>query len=198
MIVNLRAKCVSRDGFTLVELLASAAVAVLVALIISTGMKVATETQRITTAASEIEVLESSLINVVTEELRSSRNLKFESPTDPHLLTSFDSMNYGKNARFLIPETGESQGQLCVETGSSTLHKMLPAAAYGDASGNTSSYAGAFKVTVFKVTYDKTNGIFHAIMKLQDKGEGTKGAATQTEFDVKRLNASTQQDALAP
>lgn len=205
---HLRRKLQRQTGFSLIEMLAAAIVLILLSLMLLTGLNLAVDGYRKMTAEAETEVLLSSLVNVVSEELRFARNVAVETGTGAGSSgtgtgtggtgtesgtgtgtggtgtgTDTGSGASGTSARVVsyTSNTYGSNTKLSVNQAGQLLagdKKMLAAGAYGN---------GDYQITEFTCLYDKEAGIFTVTVRV----EGIEGISAETMVEVRCLNAES-------
>lgn len=150
----MRRKLANREGFTLVEMLAAVVILVLLGLILNTGLQTAVDSYRTMIAQSETELLLSTLVHAVADELRYA-----EDATDAGGgIVTYTSASYGENTTLDIGSNGQvtASGQ-----------RLLPDGAYGK---------GRYIVEKLEISYAKPN--FKVSLAVKEK-DGTIGAATE-------------------
>lgn len=205
---HLRRKLQRQTGASLIEMLAAAVVLILLSLMLLTGLNLAVDGYRKMTAEAETEVLLSSLVNVVSEELRFARNVAVETGTGVGSSgtgtgtggtgtesgtgtgtggtgtgTDTGSGASGTSARVVsyTSNTYGSNTKLSVNQAGQLLagdKKMLAAGAYGN---------GDYQITEFTCLYDKEAGIFTVTIRV----EGIEGISAETTVEVRCLNAES-------
>lgn len=119
----MRKKLGSEAGLTMVELLAAVVILVLLTLVLSTGMNMAVQTYRAMIAKSEAELLVSTTVDALIDDLRYAWNVKDSSTLDAESADFiYDSSSYGYGAR-LEWGTGQITSNGC---------RILPTGAYGN------------------------------------------------------------------
>lgn len=131
----MREKLNSESGLTLVEMLAAVVVLILLGLLLNTGLQMAMSTYRTIVTQSEVELLLSTAVDAISDDLRYARNVA-EDGADGFTYTS-DS--FGENARF-----GLDNGQIMVNG-----KRLLSTGAYG--------LNGAYQVQEMKISYTQPN-----------------------------------------
>lgn len=152
-----------KKGFTLVEMLCSVLILLLVSLGMATGAQIAVEHFATSVTNSEAQVLSQTLTTVVSDELRYSGTVNWDS--DP---LSFFSQNYGgENKSF----GQNAQGQV-------TLGKMdlLPG----------KSYPYGLQASVSVQGYQAERR-FHVTVTVMNRSGKT---LAENEFDVEKLNGN--------
>ena len=156
----MRRKLANREGFTLVEMLAAVVILVLLGLILNTGLQTAVDSYRTMIAQSETELLLSTLVHAVADELRYAEDATVAGGT-----VTYTSASYGENTTLDIGSNGQvtASGQ-----------RLLPDGAYGK---------GRYIVEKLEISYANPN--FKVSLAVKEK-DGTIGAAT--ELTVSCLN----------
>jgi len=129
-------KLSGQEGLSLVEMLCATLVLILLGLLLSSGIQLAANSYRELTAASETQLLLSTAIDAMADDLRFARQVNADSS---HRLTTYFSDSYGRNSDFRV--TG---GQLMAGPATSPM-RVLPPGAYGN---------GAYEITGLSVTYE--------------------------------------------
>lgn len=119
----MRRKRESCQGFTLVEMLAAAVILILLGLMLNTGIQMAMRTYRSLVAHSELELLVSTAVDALADDLRYAQNV---SGTDENF--SYTSDSFGADTRFSIDsnEDSPSWGQILANG-----KRVLSTGAYG-------------------------------------------------------------------
>lgn len=112
----MRKKLNSESGLTLVEMLAAVVILILLGLLLNTGLQMAMSTYRAIVAQSEVELLLSTAVDAITDELRYARDVSV-SGTD----FTYTSDSFGEKASF-----GLKDGQITVKD-----KRLLSTGAYG-------------------------------------------------------------------
>lgn len=207
---HLRRKLQRQTGFSLIEMLAAAIVLILLSLMLLTGLNLAVDGYRKMTAEAETEVLLSSLVNVVSEELRFARNVAVETgsgagssgtgtgtggtgtgsgtgtgtgDTGTGTDTDTGAGASGTSARVMsyTSNTYGSNTKLSVNSDGQLLAGDKKMLAAG-AYGN-----GDYQITEFACLYDKEAGIFTVTIRV----EGIEEIAAETTVEVRCLNAES-------
>lgn len=159
----MKRKLKSESGMTLVEMLCAVAILVLLCLMLNTGIQAAVKSYRNLTAQSELELLCSTISNLLADDLRFARDT--EADADGSLLR-YNSDSYGTAAQIEI--SGED-GQIRIGE-----NKILPEGAYGN---------GAYEVETLAIHYD--GSFFEIGLDVRQKSGGLHA---QAHFTVRCLN----------
>lgn len=174
----------NQNGFTLIELLSATLVSVLLAMIVTVGIKVSLDTQHEAVAGNEALTLLSTLTDAIGNELRFARNVHLQEVAgtggqDNYLtLEWYDSAQYGRAANITIEE-----GKLKV--GSSN---VLSDAAYGAADNSIGKYA----ISQLDIRYDKLTSTYTVTIEVEDLVR-PGSIKTPNTFTVKSLNGNAIQ-----
>ena len=118
----MRKKLKSEAGFTLVEMLVTTVVMVLLGLMLNVGLQMAVRSYRAVTAQSEAELLLSTAVDALADDLRFARMYEAADSGDGVPFTYF-SDSYGENTHLTLDgETGQ------IMAGGK---RVLPTGAYG-------------------------------------------------------------------
>lgn len=168
----MRKKLSSESGLTLVEMLATVVVLILLGLLLNTGLQMAMSTYRAIVAQSEVELLLSTAVDALTDELRYARNV-----TDGAGGVTYDSDSYGNGVRLDVDPT---DGQIKAYQGTAVDGKrVLSTGAYG--------LNGAYRVENMKISYTRPNFTIELTVETKD---GAVSAQTPDEgVTVRCLNA---------
>lgn len=119
----MRKKLNSESGLTLVEMLCAVVILILLGLLLNTGLQMAVHSYRSLTALSEAELLLSTAVDAIADDLRYARNV-----TDGAGVT-YDSDSYGKGVRL---DVDPADGQIKAYQGAAgDGMRVLPTGAYG-------------------------------------------------------------------
>lgn len=136
----MRKKLNSESGLTLVEMLAVVVILILLGLLLNTGLQMAMSTYRTIVAQSEVELLLSTAMDAISDDLRYARDVA-EDGTDGFTYTS-DS--FGVDAALGL----NSDGQIVAMVGGEE-KRLLSTGAYG--------LNGAYQVKNIKISYTQPN-----------------------------------------
>ncbi len=139
---KLKRKLHGQGGFTLVEMLCAAVVLMFLGLMLNIGIVMAVRNYYDVTAASEVELLASTLSNALMDDLRYARDVKTSGGE-----LSYNSDSYGEECRFTL----DSANQLLAGG-----NRVLPPGAYRNgkyqlAASPEISYADECFAVKFKV-----------------------------------------------
>lgn len=137
----MRKKLNSESGLTLVELLAATAILILLGLLLNTGLQMAMSTYRAITAQSEVELLLSTAVDAIADDLRYARNVSGSGGSFTYFSDSF-----GANTALEVEdnEGDKNYGQIKANG-----KRLLPDGAYG--------LNGAYLVKDMKISYTQPN-----------------------------------------
>lgn len=162
----MRKKLNSESGLTLVELLAVTAILILLGLLLNTGLQMAMSTYRAITAQSEVELLLSTAVDAIADDLRYARDVN-GSGTD----FTYTSDSFGAGAALGL----NSDGQIAAKVGDEE-KRLLSTGAYG--------LNGAYLVKDLNISYDAPN--FTVEIKVVTEDEKISAGTSVT---VRCLNA---------
>lgn len=128
----MRKKLNSRSGLTLVEMMAATVILILLGLILNTGLQMSMNTYRSITAQSELELLLSTAVDALADDLRYARNV---SPQGGSFTYTSDSFGRGTS---LTVDSEDGQ----IKAGGK---RLLSTGAYG--------LEGAYKVDAMDIQY---------------------------------------------
>ena len=147
-------KLVSKRGFTLVEMLACVVTLLLIGMIVSTGMNLATMSLRETTFESDSQMLESTLNTYIGDILRHATEV--EADVDGTVKSFTNDAYYIDGGNFSIDlSVSEISG-----AGYLTCTSRLEDSQYGTLVANEGTYGGALYIKDFTLTYDAEKGVF--------------------------------------
>ena len=114
----------------MVEMLASTVVLMLLALLLNTGLQMTMNTYQTAIANSETELLLSTVVNALTDELRYARNV---TTTGDGKLDTYTSYSFGENTKLEIAgPTNQLSGQIIATSNSfNDPQQVLSTGAYG-------------------------------------------------------------------
>lgn len=165
----MRRKLRANKGVTLVEMLCCVLILILLGLMLHTGIVMAAKSYRKMIAESETQLLLSTIVDALADDLRYAREIVTEEEEDSETggkrLVSYNSDSYGLAARLEIDEEGQ------IAAGG---RKLLPAGVYAN---------GAYKVQAMEIFYDGTC----FIMDLE-AGEKDGVISAKTRITVRCLN----------
>lgn len=130
----MRKKLNSESGLTLVEMLCAVIILILLGLLLNTGLQMAVRSYRDLTAQSEVELLLSTAVDALADDLRYARNVNGSGTT-----FTYDSDSYGENTGLGV----DGKGQIVAKNGSGE-KRILSTGAYGA--------GGAYKVAAMEIT----------------------------------------------
>ena len=153
----------NQSGFMLVEMLCVVLVLGILGLLLNSGMMMAMRNYHELTAASEVQVLLSTLADALIDDLRYARDVQVVGDD----LQSYASDSYGSNTSFSL-----DGGQLLAAG-----QRVLPAGAYRN---------GKYELPDLpEIKYQ--NGCFTVSLSVQETGGGM---SAETEFSVYCLNSA--------
>lgn len=168
-------------GLTVVEMLCATLILILLALMLNTGMQMAMENYRRMVLRSEVDLLLSSLSNVLADELRYASNVVLEASPNPTKVDKYNSPLYGKDTKLSVKDGEENKGQVYAGA-----FPVLPDGAYG---GQMWNY-GVPPEDGMSITYDKNTQTFEVKIKVSEmQANGTfSGVSAEQTFNVRCLN----------
>lgn len=170
----MRKKLQRSDGLTMVEMLCAVAILILLGLLLNTGLQMAVKSYHDLTAEAETQLLASTLMDALADELRYARNVTTEKKTidgvETDALSTYDS-GY-KEAEGTLEGTSTIQitdGKLQING-----NRVLPDLAYGK---------DAYLVEQLEITC--ANDCFTIRLKVK---EAAGDISTEAELTVRCLN----------
>ena len=163
----MKRKLADDRGLTLVESLCTVVILILLGLMLNTGLNLAVKTYHDVTADSETQLLLSTAVAALSDELRYARSVQ----VDGDRLKSYNSTSYGDNVTITY-DTGYDTGQIFVGG-----MRLLPAGAYRN---------GLYEVTQLDITYAAPCFTVH--LKV---AEADGGASAETTVTVRCLDGET-------
>lgn len=161
----MKRKLADDRGLTLVESLCTVVILILLGLMLNTGLNLAVKTYHDVTADSETQLLLSTAVAALSDELRYARSVQ----VDGDRLKSYNSTSYGDNVTITY-----DTGQIFVGG-----MRLLPAGAYRN---------GLYEVTQLDITYTDASSLFTIFLKVAEAG-GTISA--ETTVTVRCLDGET-------
>lgn len=161
---RLRQKLKSSRGLTLVEMVMAAAILILLALMLHTGLIMAQDSYNKMTSESESQLLLSTLTDLLSNELRYARDVATGAGG---VLSDYTSVNYGRHTTLALNENGQLEAKDRL---------MLSSGAYGN---------GAYWLDSYEIKYDDSTGLFSVTLDL----DGRYSVAKELTFSVRCLNA---------
>lgn len=162
----MKRKLADSRGLTLVESLCTVVILILLGLMLNTGLNLAVKTYHDVTADSETQLLLSTAVAALSDELRYARSVQADGGGQ---LVSYNSTSYGDNVTITY-DTGQ------ILAGGM---RLLPAGAYRN---------GLYEVTQLDITYTDASSLFTIFLKVAEAG-GTISA--ETTVTVRCLDGET-------
>lgn len=164
----MRKKLSSESGLTLVEMLCAVVILILLGLLLNTGLQMAVSTYRAIVAQSEAELLLSTAVDALADDLRYARDVSGSGTGFTYFSDSF-----GANTALEVEdkEEDENYGQIKANG-----MRLLPDGAYG--------LNGAYLVKDMKISYTQPNFTIELTVATKD-GKISAG----TSVTVRCLNA---------
>lgn len=156
-------------GLTLVEMLCAAAVLILLGLLLNTGLQMAVNTYRAIVAQSEVELLLSTAVDAISDDLRYARDVSGSGAG-----FTYTSDSFGADAALDL----NSDGQIVAKVGGEE-KRLLSTGAYG--------LNGAYRVKDMNISYDAPN--FTVEIKVVTEDETISAGTSVT---VRCLNAKKE------
>ena len=158
----------SQSGMTLTELLCSIVILLLVSQLMAAGVRFSVKTYRDSMAASQAQVLCSTLTTVVSDKLRYCGTVSEDG--GQIFIQDMGNVTEGEDGKvFSINADGELMlGE----------NKIL----------GSRSYPEGLRVKSFNMEYDAASGIFKVSFQVGDSGDTPLAGA---DFEVKRINSRT-------
>lgn len=160
----MRKKINSEAGFTLVEMLAAVVVMVLLALMVGVGIQMASNSYQTVVAKSEVELLVSTAIDAIADDLRYAREYVDGKPvkvtcasgtyeTDSTGVFTYASDSYGYGTYFTVDGTpGSPQYGQITAMGKETADAIVYNSPLRVLSGGAYGLNGAYQVTSLVIT----------------------------------------------
>ncbi len=114
----MRKKLSGASGLTLVEMMAAVVILILLGLLLNTGLQMAVSTYRAIVAQSEVELLLSTAVDALADDLRYARNVEADG--------TYTSDSYGEGTTLGL----DAEGQLVAQCGTGE-KRVLSTGAYG-------------------------------------------------------------------
>lgn len=166
----MRKKLNSESGLTLVEMLAVVVILILLGLLLNTGLQMAMSTYRAIVAQSEVELLLSTAVDAISDDLRYARNVAEDGAGG----FTYTSDSFGADAALGL----NSDGQIVAMVGGEA-KRLLSTGAYG--------LNGAYRVENMKISYTQPNFTIELTVATKD---GAISAQTPDKgVTVRCLNA---------
>lgn len=159
----MKRKLADDRGLTLVESLCTVVILILLGLMLNTGLNLAVKTYHDVTADSETQLLLSTAVAALSDELRYARSVQVNGTA----LKSYNSTSYGDNVTITYDSGQILAGGM----------RLLPAGAYRN---------GLYKVTQLDITYAAPCFTVH--LKV---AEADGGASAETTVTVRCLDGET-------
>lgn len=172
----MRKKLNSESGLTLVEMLAVVVILILLGLLLNTGLQMAMSTYRTIVAQSEVELLLSTAVDAISDDLRYARNVSVSGTG-----FTYTSDSFGADAALDL----NSDGQIVAKVGGEE-KRLLSTGAYG--------LNGAYQVKKTAedkeiVSWDETAGTFTIQMKVETTDGAISVQTPNGGVTVRCLNA---------
>lgn len=165
----MRKKLSGEGGLTLVELLCAVVILILLGLLLNTGLQMAVNTYRAIVAQSEAELLLSTALDAIADNLRYARDVTAGADGK---LSSYTSDSFGKGASIELND----KNQIVVNG-----MRLLPTGAYG--------LNEAYRVDKEKMSIQYVEPNFTISLKVVTKDEKISAEASVT---VRCLNAEKE------
>ena len=146
----MRRKLAGQEGLTLVEVLAAVVILVLLGLILNAGMQMAVNSYRVMIAQSETELLLSTAVNALADDLRCARDVSGSGTG-----FTYTSGSFGADAALGL----NSDGQIVAKVGGEE-KRLLSTGAYG--------LNGAYQVKAMKISYTQPNFTIELTVETKD------------------------------
>lgn len=164
----MRRKRTDERGFTLVEMLCATLILVLLALVMGTGLRLALRGYHEVTAESETQLLLSTALDALADDLRYARDVVTKADAAGPVLDTYRSDSYGQGAALEL----DSAKQLLAGG-----KRVLPPGAYGN---------GAYEVQDLRVLC--TGGGFIIHLAVGETGGGVTASTPEEGVFVRCLN----------
>lgn len=178
----MRRKWSETAGLTLVEMLCAVAILILLGLLLNTGLQMAVKSYRNITAASETQLLLSTAVDALTDELRYAQDAVQVGET-----AVFTSDSFGPGTSF----TCSGEGQLVTNNGG----RLLPPGAYRRGAYEIVAPDGVTSAP--SVSYDKDSWTFTIRLRVQETGGGVCAETPAEGVTVRCLNPPKEETAPA-
>lgn len=177
----MKKKLKSGRGFTVVEMLAAAVVLILLGLMMNTGFQMALRTYRSITARSELDLLLSTAVDALADDLRYARNVSGEGTG-----FTYRSDSFGENASFTVDtsDTSDTKGQILANG-----LRVLSTGAYG--------LNGAYRVSDLEITAHtgddgEVTFTIELTVETTDAGSPMRASTPAGGITVRCLNRKTE------
>lgn len=177
----MRKKLRENAGLTVVEMLAATAVLMLLALMLSTGLQMVMNSYQTVIAQSEVDLLVSTAVDALADELRYARDVKERAGSDLNCDFTYTSDSFFGEGVYLDLEGGRI---VACKDGSSSL-SVLSTGAYG--SGGNKSYR-EYQVTAMTIKYKPADNTFEIYLKAETDGLSGPKISADTSVTVRCLN----------
>lgn len=163
----MRKKLRDEGGLTLVELLAAVVILILLGLLLNTGLQ-AVRTYRAMTAQSEVELLLSTAVDALADDLRYARDVSADG-----IGFTYTSDSYGAGTSLTVDENGQilANGK-----------RVLPTGAYG--------LKGAYRVKEMEIGYAEPNFTIELTITTKDEAISAGTSVTVRCLNGKRDGAT--------
>ncbi len=164
----MRKKLRGEGGLTLVELLAAVVILILLGLLLNTGLQMAVRTYRAVTAQSEVELLLSTAVDALADDLRYARDVSADG-----VGFTYTSDSYGAGTSLTVDENGQilANGK-----------RVLPTGAYG--------LKGAYRVKEMEIGYAEPNFTIELTITTKDEAISAGTSVTVRCLNGKRDGAT--------
>lgn len=147
----MRKKLSGAGGLTLVEMMAAVVILILLGLLLNTGLQMAVSTYRSIVAQSEVELLLSTAVDALADDLRYARDVEADG--------TYTSDSYGEGTTLGL----DAQGQLVARCGTGE-KRVLSTGAYGlNGAYRVKEAAEGTKI----VTWDAASGTFTIHLRVE-------------------------------
>lgn len=163
----MRKKLNGEEGITLVELLAATVILVLLGMMVNTGMQMAVESYRRVVAQSELELMKSTVVDQLADDLRFAWNVVPDLTASPGDVVNFtySSPSFGNNTVLdldYVDADGQKAGHITAvseytATFSTDPVEFLDTGVYG---AERTAGERAYEVYGLRIEYDETDNTF--------------------------------------
>lgn len=175
----------SKAGLTVIEMLAAVAVLVMLTLVVGAGLTMAIRTYESMIAQNEAELLLSSAVDAIADELRYARDVDG---------TTYNSDSFGDGVNLMVAETGSKwAGQIVARKSGSPDMPLLSTGAYGKVEDAYKKYLVTLDIKNITSDGSEDNPTFTIKLKVQAEKDSAISAETPPDgVTVRCLNPSKE------
>ena len=193
----MRKKLSGEEGITLVELLVTTVILVLLGMMVNTGMQMATESYRRIIAQSELELMKSTVLDELADDLRFAWNVEPDLTASPDDVVDFiySSPSFGENTTLDVDLNGDGEKAGHIKARSDYTEaeygadpvEFLDTGVYGAVKAGESAY----EVYDLHIHYEETDNTFDITLGVRTTDPHLELDSHTDNVTIKCLNPNT-------